>query len=97
MWFITHPITAATSLLGLLAHTLGLTWLDALWATLWHNAGTLFTALSVSSSMLPDPAFGIIPLEYITAASFAVGGVFVLSLLDKFYDQLMNRLENDDN
>ena len=66
--------------------------IDAIWLTLWNNAGTLFTALSVIRSQADGTALGFLPPGTLSALTIAVGGVFVLSLLDKFADRLWARL-----
>lgn len=95
-WFVTHPVTAVTTVLGLLAHAFSVPWIDAVWLTLWHNAGMLFTALSVFQTQFADgPLFGVIPLQWIVVATYVVGGVFVLSLVTRFADKLQERLNDE--
>lgn len=93
---ILHPISVLTGLFGVSSTLFQLGALDALWATLWTNAGTLFTALSVIKSQTDGPFLGVIPQTALTAGVAAVGALFVLSLLDRFLESFMQRLSGNE-
>lgn len=94
VWFITNPITAFTAVLGLVSHAFSLPVLDALWLTIWNNAGLAFTLLSVIRSQISGPLFGVIPPQIVSAAAGAVGMVFVLSIASRLYGRFKQRLKD---
>jgi hypothetical protein len=94
LWLLTNPITAVTAIIGMMSQVFHLPLVDALWMTIWNNAGISFTLLSVIRSQVDGPLFGVIPVKVISALAAAVGMVFVLSLLNRLYGRFQSRYRN---
>jgi hypothetical protein len=86
---ITDPATVAVTVAGALSHLLGLGIADAIVHVVWANVPTLFTALSVSGFTLA-PRVEWLPAEPLTAAAIAVGGLYVLRLLNRVWNDFKN-------
>lgn len=96
--YLTHPGASLVYVLGLLSQLFGIPWLDALWMTLWANAGTAFTATSVILTQAPTTdgkLFGLVPMAWATAFSYGLGALFVVTLLDRLYDSFKQRVQNE--
>lgn len=92
---LTQPAAVATALGGALLQLLGVTWIDPFIGVLFANIGTLFTALSISGfTIAPEVAW--LPEDTLTTLTLVAAGVYVLKLLDRFADQLGDKLDNDD-
>lgn len=92
---LTQPVAVATAVGGALLQLLGVTWIDPFVGVLFANIGTLFTALSISGfTIAPEVAW--LPEDTLTTLTLVAAGVYVLKLLDRFADQLGDKLDNDD-
>jgi len=92
---LTQPVAVATAAGGALLQLLGVTWLDPLISVVFANIGTVFSALSISSATLAGE-LAWLPEETLTTLTLVAAGVYVLKLLDRFADQLGDKLDNDD-
>lgn len=91
---IAHPATVLTALLGALAQIASIGVVDALWSTIWGQAGVLFTALSISGLTL-GPEIAFIPDALLTQLALLAGVIYVAKLADRFLDSFQARLEDD--
>lgn len=89
---LTHPITGLTAAFAFVANVLSIPFVDAIWAVLWNNAGTLFTVLSVSGFTLA-PKVPWLPGEPLTIAALVAGALFVATQLDKLAEAFADRLD----
>ena len=82
-----HPLTVLSVLLGMLGSVFHIPVVSAILATAWHQAGTLFAAVSVVVTQ------GWIPAGTGQAVMIVTGALFLGRLLDKLWDGLERRLE----
>lgn len=87
-----HPITTASAVFAFAANFLNITLIDAVWAVLWNNAGTLFTVLSVSGFTLA-PNIPWIPGNPLNVAALLAGALFVATQLNKLAEAFAERLD----
>jgi predicted cobalt transporter CbtA len=88
-----HPATVAMSLVATIGHALQFDLVVAITGAVAANAGTLFTALSIPAFTLA-PRIGWLPQGPLTAAAIVVGGVYVLTLLDRVVESIQMRLND---
>lgn len=91
--FVTHPVTTIMAALGVLGGVAHVPFLDAIWAVLWSQAGTLFTVLSVGATTLA-PAVSWLPVQELQVAALFAGGLFVLTQVSKLWAGLQDRLDD---
>lgn len=84
---LTHPLTVVSTAVSLVASIVHVPVVSAAVSTAWHQAGTLFAAVSVSATQ------GWLPPETGEAAVLVVGMLFLARMLDKLWDGLNRRLE----
>ena len=89
-----HPITVAASLVATIGHALQFDVIVAVTGAVAANAGTLFTALSIPAFTIA-PRLSWLPQGPLTAATIVVGGVYVLTLLDRVVERIEMRLNDD--
>jgi hypothetical protein len=92
IWAILNPVTALSAVLGAGTQAFAFPWLDVLVSTIWANAGTAFTMLSIAGTQLAG-ALGV-STRAITILTVFVGALFVLKLADRFYGDFRNRLRD---
>jgi hypothetical protein len=89
-----HPLSVLSGAFALLGGWLKLPILGALWGALVANVGALFAAAGVASQfprLVPLVSAGELQL-----LAFLLGGLFVLTRLDRFLDDVAARLNGDD-
>lgn len=89
--FVEHPATLATALTGVFGGLLHVPVLKALWLALWGSLGSLFPALSITAFTL-GPELPWLPTGLLKTLALIVGGLFVLKLLVKAYDNFATKL-----
>lgn len=90
---LTHPIAAVTGAVASVASLAGVPMpvVDAVVATVVSQAGTLFSALSVSTAFIV-PEIAWLPVAPFQVATFAVAALYIGVLLDTFWDSLEEKL-----
>lgn len=86
-----NPFTIAIGAATALGHFLGIGPITAVVSVLWMNISTLFTALSIAGLTL-GPELAWIPEAELTALALIAGGLYVLKLLDRVFDQIQAKL-----
>jgi hypothetical protein len=91
---LANPVTAIFGALGVLGGWLQMPLLDAVWGTLWTEAGALFAAFSVSATTLA-PEIAWLPEGALQAAALGTGAIFVANRLNRVVRGLRSRLEEE--
>lgn len=89
---VTHPLSTASAVFTLVAATLNVPVVDALFGVAWANAGALFTVVSVTATTIA-PRVPWLPAETLTVAAIFTGVLFVASRLNRLWDALKQRLK----
>lgn len=93
--FLRHPITGLTALVGTLASTFDLLWVDAVWQFLLASSGQLFQILSLAAFSLA-PRTNLLPEDTLTTAAVAVGLLYVGSLAYGYLDRAEDTFDDDE-
>ena len=82
-----HPLTVVSVLVGMLGSVVQIPFVSALVWTAWHQAGTLFAAVSVLSTQ------GWLPPGTGQAAMLVAGALFLGRMGTKLWDGVERRLK----
>jgi uncharacterized membrane protein YkgB len=74
---LTHPVTAATTVVGVVGGWLGIPLLAGLWAAMWATAGKAFAFVSLLA-FTAAPRVSFLPETPLVVLALALGGIVVV-------------------
>lgn len=88
-----HPATWVASILGLVGLAVKPVIVKAIFAAVWAQAGTIFTALSVAGFTLVPQVAALEPLKpVITGFALIAGALYLVKLGDRIIDEFQKRI-----
>lgn len=81
---LTHPVTAATTVVGVVGGWLGVPLLAGLWAAVWATAGKAFAFVSIAAFTVA-PRVDFLPETPLVVLALVLGGLVLLKRGRKWF------------